>query len=108
MSTRVPAGSVIARVYFVVLPYPGAHSPIGSKQDSFNDALDAAADHYAGRQRAFAAMDLPEMPPLPVIVERWLIQYPPDAPSGTMDMAIEHTAMTRDAIRRSLARRGLR
>jgi hypothetical protein len=108
MSTRVPSGSTITRAYFAVIPYTGAVYSVGGEHDHFDGALDAAADHFAERKVAFKEAGLPELPPFPVIVERWLIEYPPDAdPSGSVDMPIERMNTDLVLLQISRDRRGL-
>jgi hypothetical protein len=73
-----------------------------------DSALDAAADHFVERQLAFKEAGLPEKPPFPVIIERWLIEYPKDAdPSGSVDMPIERMETDLVLLRLSRDRRGL-
>jgi hypothetical protein len=108
MATRVPSGSTITRVYFAVIPYIGATYSVGGQHDTLDDALDAAADHFAERKMAFKDAGLPEQPPLPVIVERWLIEYPEGAdPSGSVDMVIERMQTDALLLRMSREHRGL-
>lgn len=108
MPTRVPSGSTIVRVYFAVVPYAGATYSVGGEHDTLDGALDAAADHFAERKIAFKEAGLPELPPFPVIIERWLIEYPPGAdPSGSVDMPIERMETDVILLQLSRDRRGL-
>jgi len=108
MTTRVPSGSTIVRVYFIVTPYPGATYRVGGEHDTLDGALDAAADHFVERQMAFKEAKLPELPPFPVIVERWLIEYPQDAdPGGSVDMPLESMQTDEILLRLSRNRRGM-
>lgn len=108
MATRVPSGSTIARVYFTVIPYIGATYSVGGEHENLDDALDAAADHYIERRLAFQDAGLPERPPLPTIVERWLIEYPKNAEtSGSVDLTIERMETDLILLQISRDRRGL-
>jgi hypothetical protein len=104
----VPSGSTIVRAYFAVTPYVGATYSVGGEHDTLDSALDAAADHFAERKITFKEAGLPELPPFPVIVERWLIEYPPGAdPSGSVDMPIERMETDVILLQLSRDRRGL-
>lgn len=108
MPSRVPSGSTITRVYFAVIPYIGATYSVGGEHDTLDGALDAAADHRAERVIAFEEAGVPEQPPYPVIVERWLIEYPKDAEvTGAVDMPIERMATDDVLLKLSRDRRGL-
>jgi hypothetical protein len=108
MPTRVPSGSTITRVYFTVIPYIGATYSVGGEHDTLDSALDAAADHFAERVITFKETGLPEKPPFPMIVERWLIEYPKHAdPSGSVDMPMERMATDDVLLKLSRDRRGL-
>jgi hypothetical protein len=108
MPTRVPSGSTIVRAYFAVIPYVGATYSVGGEHDTHDSALDAAADHFAERKITFKEAGLPEKPPFPVIIERWLIEYPPGTdPSGSVDMPIERMETDDILLRLSRDRRGL-
>lgn len=108
MPTRVPSGSTITRVYFVIVPFTGANYSVGGEHDSVDSAYDAAADYYATREAAYKEAGLPEQPPTPVIVERWLIEYPKDSdPSGSVDMVMERMDTDSIMLRLSREHRGL-
>lgn len=108
MPTRIPSGSTISQVYFVVIPYIGATYSVGGQHDTIESAMDAAADHRAERVIAFQEAGVPEQPPFPVIVERWLIEYPKDGdPTGSVDMPMERMETDAILLRLSRERRGL-
>lgn len=107
MSTSPPPGSVITEVYFVVEPFVGAVYHIGGKHERFMKAVDAAADHYEERRKVYREMDLPESPPLPVIIERWHIEFPANSRGGAQDRSMERIQTSSDMLRKSRIRRGL-
>lgn len=108
MTTRVSSGSVITEVYFVVEPYTGAFYNLDGRYAEFQDAHDTAVDHYLDRKRVFREMELPELPPMPVVVERWLIEYPEGAdPGGSVDMPISRHQLDRTEVSQSRIRRNL-
>jgi hypothetical protein len=102
-----PPGSVITEVYYVVEPFVGAVYHVGGKHERFMKAVDAAADHYEERRKVYREMDLPERPPLPVIIERWRIEFPENSRGGVDDRPIERTPTDSDMLRKSRIRRGL-
>lgn len=107
MSTLVLPGSTIARVYFVIEPYPGAVYTHGEPHDQFTAALDAAADYWIGRRDYYTEQGLPERPPFPSVVERWDIVRPPDAVIGSVDMPISSDQLNEVAVTLSRHSRGL-
>lgn len=107
MSTSPPPGSVITEVYYVVEPFAGAVYHVGGKHERFMAAVDAAADHFAERRKVYREMDLPEQPPLPVIIERWRIEYPANSRGGADDRPVERTQTTSEMLRKSRVRRNL-
>lgn len=111
MATLIPSGSKITRVYFEIDPFPGAEHPVGEKFDQLTFATDEAADYWVGRREAYRELGLPELPPFPTIVERWVIEHRRQrgekwARSAT-DMPITTDTLTESVIRVSRLSRGL-
>lgn len=111
MNSMVPSGSKIARVYFEIEPFPGAEHAVGEKFDLVTFALDAAADYWIGRREVYREQGLPELPPFPTIVERWVIEHTRSRAAGwassTTDMPITSDTLTDSAVRVSRISRGL-
>jgi hypothetical protein len=110
MNSMVPSGSKITRVYFEIEPFPGGES-VGGKYDLVTFALDAAADYWISRREVYREQGLPELPPFPTIVERWVIEHARGRgakwASSTTDMAITSDTLTESAVRVSRISRGL-
>jgi hypothetical protein len=111
MSTLIPSGSKIVRVYFEIDPFPGSEQPVGEKFDLITFATDEAADYWIGRRQVYREQGLPELPPFPTIVERWVIEHarPRGAAwaSSTTYMAITADTLTESMVRVSRISRGL-
>lgn len=110
MATLIPSGSKIARVYFEIEPFPGAEHPVGGKFDQLTFATDEAADYWIGRREVYREQGLPELPPFPTIVERWLIEHRRSSvfgSSATTDMPIGVDILNESAVRVSRLSRGL-
>jgi hypothetical protein len=106
MPSHVLAGSTVTKVYFVVRSYWGVPEQIGDNRTDFQDAVDAAADHWHDRKRVFAEAALVELPPLPVAEERWQIALP-DGSDGTLDIMIDRIRFTPGQLISSRERRSL-
>lgn len=111
MATLIPSGSTITRVYFEIEPFPGGQ-PVGAQKfDLITFAVDAAADYWISRRQVYREEGLPELPPYPTIVERWIIEHRRQRgekwDSTTTDMAITSDALNESAVRVSRISRGL-
>jgi hypothetical protein len=105
MSTRVPVGSTITKIYFTIAPYQGAAYTVGPEHEDFVAALDAGVDEFLMQARkTFTITGEPAGDPNhPVVIERWVVRLP----DGQLDLPIERTVIDLETVASSKERRGI-
>jgi hypothetical protein len=91
MTTMIPVGSTVTRVYFTVMPHGSTIAPIKTTDDWLN-ARNAAIQHFEARE--IVAKDYGQILDerhRPVILERWVLEFPH---GGGVDMEIRRDVLT--------------